>query len=96
MQFTEKTCTAVIINTTNDTLVYDHWDLGGTTQWLNGACIQNNAEVGMCEFGGSLENGVWIKFVIPFYICSRVKLNRPFPLGSGTQNYLINRMSLIY
>jgi hypothetical protein len=54
---TFNACAAFFVNNSDQTLVYDHWDMGGTAQWLNGNClIENKATVGVCRYS-SVGNG---------------------------------------
>jgi hypothetical protein len=66
-----QSCAGFLINNTADSLaVYDFWDYGGSTQWLNGNCIvQKQATIGTCifsdTFGPSFQSSVYIRFVCP-------------------------------
>ena len=64
-----SSCGVWFINHTDDTIVYNHWELGGVTQWLNGVCFQNNKQFGACKFEDHEGNGgvvAAIMFVVPF------------------------------
>jgi len=57
-----NTCSAYFVNLTDDTVVYDNWDLGGVSQYLNGFCLQQNgAAIGTCLYAPwySFNTGVY-------------------------------------
>jgi len=68
-----QSCAGFLINNTADSLaVYDFWDYGGSTQWLNGNCIvQKQAAIGTCifsdTFGPSFQSSVYISVSHPSY-----------------------------
>jgi len=45
-------CAVVIINNSDQDIVYDYWDFAGTGQWLNGDCVVNGATIGICLYSG--------------------------------------------
>jgi len=79
----------------DETVTYDFWDLGGTTQYLNGFCIiKNQAKYGACKFGDintDINNAAFVALVIPFYFRSQVKLNRISPLALSTRPTLADK-----
>jgi hypothetical protein len=69
-----NSCASFLVNNTPDTeVVYDHWDFGGTTEWLKGRCIiEQRTSVGMCvfadAFGSDAGTSVYVSFVPPFFL----------------------------
>jgi hypothetical protein len=68
-------CAAFFVNNSDQTLVYDHWDMGGTAQWLNGNClINNNATVGVCRYnsvGSGYSDGAYTSVNNPNYFSTQ-------------------------
>jgi len=60
-------CEAMFLNRKDYIVTYDYLDFGGTTQWLNGECIQNQGmNVGNCRFGSADVDAPIVMFVVPF------------------------------
>ena len=63
-----ENCGAFFVNNSPDTVTYDFWDFGGTTQWLTGNCfIGKSNNFGGCSFGMNFESSAYIAFVVLFY-----------------------------
>ena len=52
-------------------------------EWLTGECfIRHDNADGYCIYQDTGTYSPYVKFVVPFLFCSRVKLNQLSPLGS--------------
>ena len=71
---TNQTCGAALVNNSPDTVTYNFFTFGGTTQWLNGNCImQNGVAGGKCIFQDDAQNDppppdIYVAFVVPFFL----------------------------
>lgn len=62
---TVANCSVWVVNRSQNAIIYDYWDAGGTGQWLTYYCLQQqSATVGVCLYNGqgigtNVTNGVW-------------------------------------